>query len=283
MDILIGHASGYSWDQIKYWVRSIKSTSFDGDIALTVTNISGDTVRKLQDEGVLVYGYGTPNEDGGFTNSNQAAPHVERFFYIWLVLDKMTKKYDNVITTDVRDVVFNRNPSLNNKGKINISCEFLSFRNEPWGFKNMFDAYGPFFREKMKDNLIYNVGVISGDFYNVKGMLLEIFLMSINRPTPIADQASFNILVSETYPKELFDDSNLDWAIQIGTTPRAVLEGIKGDLAAYVRNGLIDKNDYRRSYFGPDSDSETLKKFAIWHQWDRVPELEEEVRRRWGD
>ena len=38
-DLIIGGASNYTWDQLKYWVNSIKLSGFKGDIVLVATNI----------------------------------------------------------------------------------------------------------------------------------------------------------------------------------------------------------------------------------------------------
>jgi hypothetical protein len=37
-DLIIGGASNYTWDQLKFWVNSIKKTGFDGDIVIVGTS-----------------------------------------------------------------------------------------------------------------------------------------------------------------------------------------------------------------------------------------------------
>ena len=48
--IVIGNASGYTWDQVKYWVNSLKKTDYRGDIALCVSNVSAETIRKFESD-----------------------------------------------------------------------------------------------------------------------------------------------------------------------------------------------------------------------------------------
>ena len=36
-DLIIGGASGYNWDQLKYWVNSINKTGFKGDVVIVAT------------------------------------------------------------------------------------------------------------------------------------------------------------------------------------------------------------------------------------------------------
>ena len=54
-DLIIGGASNYNWDQLKYWVNSIKQTGFKGDIVLVATNMSGETVNKLVENLILYH------------------------------------------------------------------------------------------------------------------------------------------------------------------------------------------------------------------------------------
>ena len=75
-DLIIGGASNYNWDQLKYWVNSIKKTGFKGDIVLAVTNMSGETVKKLVEEDVKVFAYGKRTEDGGIAKTEIGRAHV---------------------------------------------------------------------------------------------------------------------------------------------------------------------------------------------------------------
>lgn len=279
--LIIGYASGYDWDNIKHWITSIKATSFAGDIVLVTTNISADTLNKLNGTGIISYAYGKQADDGSYSNSAQTVPHVERFFYLWSALDNMSAEdYDQVITTDVRDVYFNRNPELHFPDGVNlaVSSEGMNYRDEPWGNNNLADAYGPYFHYRLADKPIFNVGVIGGRFEHVKKLLLNIFLMSINRPIQIVDQASFNVIIHEMYPEDQVWKDPPEWAVNLGTTPMAVLNGVKGDLAYAVYQGRLTKEDYLKTYYGPAIDNEEtykalLSKYAIWHQWERIPDL----------
>ena len=111
-DLIIGGASNYDWDQLKFWVNSIKRSGFEGDIAIVGTNMKKATIEKLQKEGIILNLYGRLNADGDMIAPSNGAPHVERFFYLWNFLETTSEEYNNVITTDTRDVIFQKNPSL---------------------------------------------------------------------------------------------------------------------------------------------------------------------------
>jgi hypothetical protein len=294
-DLVIGGASNYNWDQLKYWVNSIKQTGFKGDVVLVVTNMSGDTVKKLVENDVKVYAYGNRSEDGGVAKSdNNIPPHVERFLFIWDFLRKNKDTYRYVTVTDTRDVIFQKDPiewisSHLFQQSIVCSSEGLEYKDEPWGNKNLLDTFGPLVYDEFKDNLIYNVGTIAGFCEEVRDLLLQIFFQSVNRPIPIVDQAVFNFLVNQ-YPyrgEVLFTNNTSGWAVQLGTT-KAAIEAGAGDIGQIVRQDPSKMGDYIKVY----QDQQPLIKgdmvyndqvpFTIVHQWDRVPAIKEIVERKYG-
>jgi hypothetical protein len=279
-DLIIGGASNYGWEELKYWVNSIKKSGFSGDIALVATNIKKSDIEKLVSMGVILSLYGKQDNEGNFVAHSNGAPHVERFFYLWNFLNTTKESYRYVITTDTRDVVFQTNPSewldCNLIQHFLVaSCEGIRYKNEPWNNKNMYDTFGPFFHNMHKDNLIYNVGTIAGDFDYVKGLLLTIFQMSINRPIPIVDQAVYNMIIN-TIPwyHDTYMAMNEDgWAIQLGATVESIRSG-KGDLGMSYQNNI---DEYLPLY---EDDQPNLvdghvvnkhgTKFCIVHQYDRT-------------
>lgn len=290
-DLVIGGASNYDWDQLKFWVNSIKRSGFEGDIAIVGTNMKKATIDRLAKEGVILNLYGQMNSDGDVIAPNNNAPHVERFFYLWNFLETSKEEYNNVITTDVRDVVFQKNPSDWFKDRFHFlyaSSEGMRYKNEPWNNQNMLDTFGPYFHNILKENFIYNVGVLGGEFQTIKGLLSFIFHLSVNRPIPIVDQAVFNFIITSA-PFRFDTDfmTNEDgWAIQLATTLGAVKSG-KGDL------GMIFKDDpttYETLYEDeqPIIEDGIVKTkagepFFIVHQYDRVDGLKEKIEQIYGD
>jgi hypothetical protein len=291
-NLIIGGASNYTWDQLKYWVNSIKMSGFEGDIVLVGTNYTKATIDKLVAEGVKLALHGKQQPNGDVTAISTNAPHVERFFHIWNFLNSTEEKYAYVVTTDTRDVVFQSDPTLwlNDYilgSSLVASSEGMKYKNEPWGNQNLLDTFGPFFHNILKEQTIYNVGTIAGDFEYVKDLMLMIFQTSINRPIPVVDQAVYNFLLSVSpYKDDTFFTNNSDkWAIQLGTTIGAVKAG-KGDLGTvFMRN----PNDYEKIYEDnqPTIEDGFVKnflgeKYCIVHQYDRVPGLREQIERIYG-
>jgi len=288
-DIIIGGASNYSWDHLKYWINSIKKSGFTGDVILVATNISKETIDMLTNKGIMLSLYGQKQEDGSFLSHSNGAPHVERMFYLWNTLNQLDKNdYRYVITTDTRDVVFGKNPSdwlKNNlkQKKLVCSSEGLKYENEPWGNNNLLETFGPFFHNILKEELIYNVGTIAGEFDYVKDLLLMIFQMSINRPIPIVDQAAFNFLIQqEPYKDIIYKATNKDrWAIQLGTTLPAIEAGY-GDIGKLCKENPTELISYQMKYMDDQPDIDNLD-FTIIHQYDRVPSLKDRIEKLYAD
>lgn len=295
-DLIIGFSSKYQYSQLQYWVNSIKNSGFDGDIVIVSDNISKETINSLTDKSVELVVYGRKNENGDYVAEQSIAPHVNRFFYIWNALKNTKTQYRYVITTDTRDVVFQTNPSLwleDNLVMHNLvaSSEGMKYQDEPWGNKNLLEAFGPFYHNLLKNNLIYNVGVIAGDQQHVTGLMSLIFQLSINRPISIVDQAVYNyILNTEPFIQDTYFTSNInDWAIQLGTTIQAVQSGA-GDLGQMFVTSQEGKESYLNAYLdlptfieGGYVLSANNKKYSIVHQWDRVPELKTQIHTIYGD
>lgn len=288
-DLIIGGASNYTWDHLKYWVNSIKKTGFKGDIVLVATNMSKQTIEKLAEESVMVYAYGKQDENGNIVNQSQNAPHVERFLFIWDFMRKVEDQYRYVVVTDTRDVIFQKDPieflkSNLSANSIVASSEGLAYQDEPWGSKNLKETFGPLVYDQFKEKMIYNVGTIAGYFEEVRDLLLQIFYQSVNRPIPIVDQAVYNFLIN-LYPfkGETFRANNRDdWAIQLGTTEAAILAGA-GDIGHLVRQNPQMIDGYRNAYkdIQPVIENDLVTNgetpYCIVHQWDRVPAIKEIV------
>lgn len=296
-DLIIGGAAGYNWDQLKYWVNSIKRTGFKGDVVLVATDMSGETVKKLVENDVVVYAYGKRSEDGGIQKSaNGIPPHVERFIFIWDYLRKNKGEYRFVTVTDTRDVIFQKDPTeylernlLYGSASMVCASEGLAYKDEPWGSKNLLDTFGPMIYDELKDNMIYNVGTIAGLADEVRDLLVQIFFQAVNRPIPIVDQAVFNFIISmSAYELEIIKANNGSaWAAQLGTTLEAIKAGA-GDIGMIVKQDPSKLDEYLKVY----QDVQPIVKdgyvmndnaiFTIVHQWDRVPAIKQLVEDIYG-
>lgn len=255
-DCIIGGCYGYTYDQIKYWINSINRCGFEGDKVLILFQASDELAQRVADQGfeVLVSEI-----------DMNVAPHVIRFNAIHDYLTQNQYRY--VITTDVRDVVFQSDPVkwlelyLGNK-KIVASSECLKYKDEPWGNNNIMETFGQYVYDKMKDNTIYNVGVLGGHAEYISDLCLDLTVNTINRPIKICDQSVFNFLALNKMYKDNIFLANLqnNWAAHLGT----LADMSKMD---YFRPNLLEPE--------PTFDGKLVHTYggtpAIVHQYDRTP------------
>lgn len=298
-DLIIGGASNYTWNELKYWINSIKRSGFSGDVVLVATNITKETIEKLTNEGIILSLYGTKDEEGNIKAHSNGAPHVERFFYIWNYLKDKIEEYDFVIATDTRDVVFQTNPSdwinesiFTGYESLIASSEGMKYEDEPWNNQNLIEAFGPYFHNYYKDMMIHNVGVLAGKIAQMRDLFFMIFQMSINRPIPIVDQVVYNILLQQSGFKEAvkFTTNKDAWAVQLGTTLEAVKSGA-GDLGLSVKQDpskiILYQTKYQDEQPSLSDDGFVVNsegnKFCIVHQYDRTHAWKDKIVARYED
>ena len=295
-DLIIGGASNYVWDDLKYWVNSIKKSGFSGDIVLVATNTTKETIDKLRSEGVKVELYGRQDQNGNVVANVTTAPHVERFFHIWNYLRINSDKYNFVITTDTRDVVFQSNPidylrkTFENRDVGLIAAgEGLRYKDESWNHNNFLSSFDPVVYDKIQYNEIFNVGVIAGTQALVQDLLLLLYQLSINRRINIVDQAVYNFIIQLQFCSQnvtlLSNDSG--WTTNLATTIHAIRSG-SGDIGQ--RNDPTSIILYGTKYMVNQPDiidgvvytHSTGLPSVIVHQYDRVNGLAEAIYKKYN-
>lgn len=282
-DLIMGGASGYGIDQIRPWLTSIRMSGFSGDVALTLTNTTASTVKWLKDNDVVCHCGGAVSSDGDILAGTGRMPQVERFLHAWELLRRKWHDYRFVVMTDVRDVVFQANPSVwldsHLPGHpIICSSERVLLREEPWGVHNFRDALGDGVRSDFLDCEVVNMGVIAGEPLAIKDLMLLIYRLCMGCEFPVVDQAILNYLVhSTTYAGACRITIPSDgWAAQLGTSAHVVECG-GGIFGAHYRerpqeySALAMRHEYRIDDGVVRTDCG--KTVCIVHQYDRIPYL----------
>lgn len=287
-DLFIGAINNYGWDQIKVCVNSLEASGFDGHKIMIVFNGAKTVVDKLIERGWLIVGFGETESHLTHQPMGNLTVHVERFFHIWNTLDKIVKEEQPVyvITTDVKDVVFQSNPSdwlRIHMGNYNLvsSSEGLVYENESWGNQNLLDCFGPYFHQRWKHNEIYNVGVLAGRYEYIKQLALNIFQTSLNRPIPIVDQAVFNYLMwQKPWKQHFYPDfpGNVPLAAHLGTLmDPSKIEQFRPNLTT-----LEPRFEKDKVIVGHDQNTFERSIYPIVHQYDRVPKLKAFFEEKFG-
>jgi len=277
-DLIIGCSTNYDWPKLKYWVNSINKSGFEGDKVLILMNCDKDTVLKVTQAGFKVVGF-KQDEEGNLVYSSNMPVHTERFIHIYDYI-RNNGPYRFVITTDVKDVVFQRNPveyleEHCNTNNLIFSSESMKYKDEPWGNQNLLETYGPYVHNIFKENEIYNVGVLAGRGDAMRDLAINIFTSCTNRPISICDQSTFNFMISQHPYTDTckYAKSEDGWACQLGTTadPSKMADFEPKLLEARP----ILKDDKITTSTG--------EPYYIVHQYDRVPAWRNIVEARYDD
>lgn len=291
--LIIGFFDNYEYDQLKYWINSINMSGFKGDKILVGYNFSLETAEKIRKAGFEPFTYAKFKNDNRILFPMKLPVHVMRFNHLALFL-KQHPGYDYVITTDVKDVIFQKDPTEYLKKHISpiefrkgswnersfvVASENIQYKNEPWGKQNIIDAYGNA-ALSMMDNEIFNVGILAGTQYMIEHIADYIFQESLCINYPIVDQACYNRLIHETVIEQEknsqhqeFRIGSIDdgWCVNAGTT-----NDPKKDFSQHMmfKNkakmvGDLIKND----------EGETL---TIVHQWDRNEDWSNMIKKKYG-
>lgn len=303
-DLIIGAVSNYDYDAIKTWFRSIKKSGFDGKTALVVYNMDIKTAERLNSEG-LDYIFGFAKDDQGNLTYNKPMNQynvvVERFVHMWYFLNQIEEDIGYVITTDVKDVVFQSNPSEwlrknNIEQNIIVGAENLTIEDEPWNQNNVVQSFGPMIYETIKGNPIFCAGVIAGERQAFADLCLHIYLLCRGSQPYIVggggpDQAALNILVSTEpyFSTTHYTTPNDSFMVHAGTSTAAIKAGVGGIGEAYLRNpSLLDT--FKENFLYDDcqliNDQVCNSKgepYCIVHQYDRVPQWKPVIEKRYNE
>lgn len=280
-DLLIGAADLYDWSKIRVWAESARNSGFTGEIALLTYRAESDIAENAHKLGIDVYPIGH-DPFGRLIDHNirgrNTQSHQLRFFHAWQLLatDDYWKKFRYIISTDVRDVYFQRNPSdwlTRNQHKLSASdgkslvasSEGIRYKNESWGADNMMNGFGPLVYDVAQEWTIYNVGVVAGVSENVMGLFLTLYNMTHERYIP-SDQSAYNILVNQTMNSNfVLTNHTNDWACQCGT----VADPNKAQLLQVLDDPQpIIQTDPQIQLCNRDSQA-----YTIIHQYDRNPTI----------
>ena len=262
-NLIIGGFTNYNYNQLKPWVESICEVMPDAHRVMCVGNASDETKRILANKGFELVDMPKAN----------IPVHVLRFFSIYEYLRLNWKKFNLVITTDVKDVYFQEDPfkwldyhniGVKDMHQLVAGSEGMLYKDEPWGNDNLMQCYGEHVHNIFKHNEIYNVGTLGGSAEYIKDLVFNIFTNATNRPIPIVDQAVYNVLIQTQPYKDitLFAPQSSGWAVQAGTTvDPSKIDMFRPFLTEY--EPIFEEGIVKTSKGKP---------FCIVHQYDRVPE-----------
>lgn len=267
MDLIVGCFNRYSPSALKPWVESIAKSGFAGH-KLALIYGTGDT-EKASAEYLTKHGFEVVVKES-FTKSIV----VDRFRDIASYLSTHLGVYDNVISTDVGDVVFQTNPSeflasrLIGDKQILVGSECVKYKDETWGIENMRMSF-PNYASMMMEKVIYNAGTVAVKATTAIPFFMDIFNLSMTTSVYNPDQAALNLLIQTKYNSSTYFSSMEDgWSIQCGTVTDPVRLGEYGSLLLEKEHEFIDGIGYNR----------LNNRVCLVHQYNRVPWLVDTIK-----
>ena len=263
--LVLGAAVGFRVDQVRGFVETLRATGYAGDIIMLVGWRDFTLARYLKSRGVIA-------KRTWFIRRIHGPIHAYRFELFADALRATAGRYDQVLLSDVRDVVFQSEPFAGFAGD---TCQFFlegdkrTIGNEPTNMVYMRSFLPPGQVSALEPFRISCCGVVLGSGKAMAAYLTRMAadLKSVPMKTRRkigADTAFHNRMAHldppgpSHIPVELVENN-----VHVATM------------------GIEPASFYRA---GPDGLIRTLDGHlpAILHQYDRVPEIKAAVEQRWN-
>ena len=194
-DCIIATACNYSWFEFQNYAVSLDRCGFQGRKVLFVHKIT-DAARKA----LLHLGF----ELVEYTPKKVVVVDRFKFLHDWLEKEQASLRY--VMHCDVRDVVFQSDPSVwfethAGTAKIFGTSEFINFKNESCNPFWVEQLFGRKILQQLQDEEVICAGTICGEVDAVKRLALRIYQTSTDRHGD--DQAALNYLLRTEFKDEM--------------------------------------------------------------------------------
>jgi hypothetical protein len=279
---IIASVYGYTSDQIKPWVNSLKKTRFKGKVFVVVFNPKdNELLDYLKENNIFVFVASLNGE------TNMA---TQRFLEYRQVLNsEYAADVDFVISTDIRDVIFQKDPGVwlqNNIKDYDIlaTSEGITFRHEDWNGDCLEHQFGKSMYLKHADKETICSGIIAGKKETMIKLFESVYDIAFfaRDPHAFVDQLFYAVAIYEIFiEKTLIIPATVDWCANLGT-----IKAIPENSPYWSTKSRTEYNSYERIRSNktytemlkcevPQMKDDGLvyadngKPFAIVHQYDR--------------
>ena len=256
---IIGCITQYGVDDIRPYVESIEKSGFNGDKVMLVYDVSNDVIEYLNKKGWILF-------------QSQLEEHIilQRFRDMYVILNQY--KTDWIIWTDVKDVIFQKNPinwidDNSSYTRLFAFSESVYLKDDPWAVVNTGTSFPMEWELGINEKISYCAGTIVGDANTIRDLFIQIYRWSKTTANPgqLSDQAAFNVLINLEQFRTItkFVRQEAGFATQLGTVWCK-----KGELPLLEPTPI-----YKDGKFYNQSGDE----FVIVHQYDRDPQIKKEI------
>jgi len=257
---ILGCITKYNVDDIKPYVESIIRSGFSGDKLMLCYDISQQTIDYLHKNGWLVV-----------TSELQEHIILQRFRDVYALLHQY--ETDIIIWTDVKDVVFQKDPTewlnKNMVGNILAFSECVRLKDDAWAVVNSGTSFPMEWELGMKNEISYCAGTIVGKKNNIRDLFIEIYRWSkaTENPQQLSDQAAYNILLRlENFKSSVqFVNQEEGFITQLGTV--------------WIKRNELPITEPTPIYEDGKFYNQKREEFYIVHQYDRDSNLQSDLKK----
>jgi hypothetical protein len=278
---IIASAYGYNIEQVKPWVESLKRTKFGGKVFVLVYNPQEESLLNYLKENDIFVMIGRLNGE-----TNMA---TQRFMdYVEILNSEFAKDVEGIITTDIRDVVFQSDPGVWFKHNIEdyglmATSEGICFRHEDWNGDNLEAHFGKTRFLKFADYETLCSGIIAGRREPIIQLFKTVYELAFfsNDPHAFIDQIFYNIAIYEIYSEiTKIVPASQNWCANLGTLKAIPENQPEWSTASRSAYNSFERNRKNKTFVEamkckvPQMKDGKIyadngKPFAIVHQYDR--------------
>lgn len=255
---IVGCITRYNVQDIKPYVESIEQSGFTGEKIMLVYDVSQEVVGYLDKKNWIIA-----------QSALQEHIILQRFKDMYALLQSY--ETDVIIWTDVKDVVFQKNPTkwlnANMRRDILAFSECVKLKDDPWACINSGTSFPMEWEFGVKDQISYCAGTIVGKKKAIKDLFIDIYRWSKTTANieQLSDQAAFNVLLRLDHYKHSVDfiEQESGFVTQLGTV------WSKRNELPITEPTPIYKNNKFYNQLGEE--------FCIIHQYDRDFLIKEQI------
>jgi hypothetical protein len=256
---IVGCITQYGVDDIRPYVESIEKSGFNGDKVMLIYDVSTEVIEYLTKKGWILF-------------QSQLEEHIilQRFRDMYVILNQY--ETDWVIWTDVKDVIFQKDPiswieDNSSYTRLFAFSECVKLKDDPWAVVNTGSSFPMEWQLGLSEKISYCAGTIVGDLESIRDLFIQIYRWSKTTANPqqLSDQAAFNALINleqfRSTTKLVNQESG--FVTQLGTV------WMKKNELPILEPTPIYKDG---KFYNQKGDE-----FVIVHQYDRDPKIKQEI------
>lgn len=300
---ILGAVEGYDYAVLRPFISSLRATRYAGDIVLFHNRVDDRTLRRLRKHGVVLVPFSEtfPYMEPALAAHNrwsekQQSQRLEvtsfRHIIAYCYLMAYPGRYQYVMLTDTRDVIFQKNPfDFSIDGKL---CYFTEREGISIGQKVetrwIRHAFGPATAYRLSEKPIVSAGITIGPMESIIAHLEQMIEAIFECPAPEfgTDQAVLNVIAHERpLPGTvLFENNNgpimhLNLEDSVRKNPAGLVINARGD----VPNVVHQHDRHWRSFLRHQSIRLLWRRARLsWKHWRHVPrrKIKSMVRKMFG-